>query len=100
MDRAVPPPLPGALALLRNRVTLVWVALVLATIVSWWLGTDHGLDDATAASVVILVIAMLKVRCVGLYFMDLRHAPTALRGVFEAYCLGLLAALVGLYLFS
>ena len=73
---------------------------MLATVVSWWLGTSHGVDDPTIASVAVLVIAVVKVRCVGLWFMDLRNAPTALRAAFEAYCLALLAALVGLYLFA
>jgi hypothetical protein len=76
---------------------------VLATVVSWWLGTDHGLDGSggrSAAAVAILLITMIKVRCVGLYFMDLRNAPAALRGAFEGYCLALLAALLGLYLFA
>jgi hypothetical protein len=36
--------------------------------------------------VVILLIAFIKVRLVGLYFMELRGAPTVLRGLFEAYC--------------
>ncbi len=87
--------------MLRNRVTLVWLVLVLATATSWWLGTDHWFgDDAdhVPASVVILVIALAKVRLVGVYFMDLRHAPVTLRGAFETYCLVLCAALVGVYL--
>lgn len=76
---------------------------MLATVVSWFLGTDHGLDGSgshSVAAVAILLIAMIKVRCVGLYFMDLRAAPTALRGAFEGYCLALTAALAGLYLFA
>src|SRR6516165_7952486 len=68
-------------ALLRTPATVVWVVLVIATIASWTLGTAHGMHNHSLASVLILLIAFIKVRLVGLYFMELREAPTALRGV-------------------
>ena len=49
-------------------------------------------------AVVVLAIAALKVRLVGLDFMELRHAPIALRAVFEFYCFAVWAVLSGLYL--
>lgn len=88
-------------ALLRSRVTLVWLILVLATATSWWLGTNHGVgagDDPRAATIVILVIALAKVRFVGLYFMELRNAPVALRGAFKGYCVLVCGTLIGIYL--
>ncbi len=39
------------------------------------------------------VRAMLKVRLIGLHFMDLRVAPTPLRLLFEGYVLAVFAAL-------
>jgi caa(3)-type oxidase subunit IV len=87
------------LPLLRTRVTAVWFVLIAATLVSWWLGTDHGFgSDHRAASVVVLGVAFFKARLVGLYFMDLRGAPLALRGIFEAYCLLVCGLVIGMFL--
>jgi hypothetical protein len=87
-----------AITLLRTRATPVWFALIAATLVSWVLGTDHGLDDARVASTAILLVAFTKVRFVGLYFMELRDSPTALRLIFEGYCVVVFAAVLGTYL--
>lgn len=85
-------------ALLRTAVTPVWLILVLATGISWWLGTDHGVDARTTATVMVLIVAFVKVRFVGLYFMELRHAPLPLRLLFEAWVLVVCATVIGLYL--
>jgi hypothetical protein len=66
--------------------------------VSYALGADHG--TGAMMVVVVLAIAAIKVRLVGLDFMELRCAPIPLRVVFEAYCIGLWAVLSGLYLFG
>ncbi|WP_028933750.1 cytochrome C oxidase subunit IV family protein [Pseudonocardia spinosispora] len=84
--------------LLRTRITVVWVALVAATLLSFWLGTDHGLSSTEARTILILVVAFVKVRFVGLYFMELRAAPVVLRSLFEGYCLLVCVVLLGLYL--
>ena len=47
-----------------------------------------------------MVVAVFKIRLVGLYFMELREAPLALRGVFEGYCVALLGLLTGMYLLA
>jgi caa(3)-type oxidase subunit IV len=86
--------------LLRTPATAAWIVLILATIVSWTLGTTHGFNNYTLASVVILIIAFIKVRLVGLYFMELREAPTVLRGLFEAYCIIVCAVVVGAFLLA
>lgn len=85
-----------ALRLLRNRAGLSWLILVGATIVSWAVGAEHGTGSLLA--VVVLTIAAIKVRLVGLDFMELRHAPIPLRAAFETYCVGMWALLSGLYL--
>jgi heme/copper-type cytochrome/quinol oxidase subunit 4 len=93
--------MPSIAPILLTRTTAVWALLILATVVSWWLGTDHGLgegSDHRAASVAIVLVAFVKVRLVGLYFMELREAPTALRSLLEAYCLLVCAVVVGMYL--
>ena len=86
--------------MVRTASTAVWFLLVAATAVSWFLGTDHDLSpsEQSFSGAVILVVAIIKVRLVGTYFMELRNAPGALRSLFGLYCLLLLAVLLGLYL--
>jgi hypothetical protein len=89
---------PGLIELARTRATGVWFVLIAATAVSWVLGTDHGIDNHRVASTAILTVAFMKVRFVGLDFMELRDAPLVLRRVFEAYCAVVLSAVLVLYL--
>lgn len=73
----------------KSAATVVWVLLIPATVLSWALGTRHGiLDDSAAVRLIILAIAFIKIRYIGLYFMDLKAAPLALRALLEAWCLG------------
>lgn len=75
--------------LLRTRATVVWGALVLATLVSVWLGADHGQagpDGRTFGVAAALVVAFVKIRFIGLDFMELRAAPLVLRLAFEVWC--------------
>ncbi|TPG36646.1 cytochrome C oxidase subunit IV family protein [Mycolicibacterium hodleri] len=83
-------------ALFRARSTVVWAALVLATLASWAVGSEHGTGSLVA--IVVLGVAMVKVRYVGLDFMELRHAPFVLRTAFECYCIALWCVLAGMYL--
>jgi hypothetical protein len=83
--------------LLRARFTVVWFFLIAATLVSWRLGSAHGISNHELATVTILVIAFIKVRFVGMDFMELRGAPRALRLAFEMYCLIVGSALVIIY---
>ena len=84
------------LSLLRARSTPVWFVLIVATIVSWAVGSDH--ETGSAIAVLVLAVALIKVRFVGLDFMELRRAPLFLRGIFEGYCVVLWCALAGMYL--
>ncbi len=86
--------------LVGGRVALVWVALVAATLLSWQLGGGHGFagGDPRSATVAVLVVAFVKVRLVGLHFMELRDAPRALRALFEGYVAVVGTALVVMYL--
>jgi hypothetical protein len=59
-------------------------------------GSEHGTGSFVA--VVVLGVAMIKVRFVGLDFMELRHAPLPLRAAFEGYCIVLWGVLAGMYL--
>jgi len=84
------------LDLLKNRAGASWLFLVALTVVSWAVGAEHGTGSMVA--VLVLGIAAIKVRLVGLDFMELRHAPLPLRIAFEGYCVGIWALLSGLYL--
>lgn len=84
--------------LLRSAITVIWFVLVAATLLSWWLGTDHGFDDAQLVSSLVLLVAFIKVRFVGLYFMELRHAPIPLRIVWEVWCLVVVSVVIGMFL--
>lgn len=88
---------PSAFQFIRNRAGLSWLILIAATLVSFAVGAEHG--TGAGVVVVVLAIAAIKVRLVGLDFMELRDAPKALRSVFEGYCVLLWVALSGPYLF-
>lgn len=83
-------------ALLRARSTVVWIVLIVATIASWAVGSEHRIGSAIG--VLVLGIALVKVRFVGLDFMELRNAPLALRAMFEIYCIVLWCVLAAMYL--
>jgi hypothetical protein len=84
-------------SLLRSRVTLVWLGLIAATLVSWRIGTEQGMH-ASPATTAVLLVAFVKVRFVGMYFMELRGAFRPLRVAFEAWCLVVGSVLVVMYL--
>lgn len=84
------------LTLLKNRAGASWLFLVALTVISWAVGAEHGTGSMVA--VLVLGIAAIKVRLVGLDFMELRHAPIPLRAAFEGYCVVIWATLSGLYL--
>ena len=82
----------------RDRVAAVWVFLMLATLVSWVLGEDRLIHTQNVVAVGVIAIAFIKVRLVGIHFMELREAPLPLRAAFEAYVALAATVLVGLYL--
>ena len=76
---------------------IVWAALVVFTLLSFALGGEHLIDNKTLAAAIVIGIAAIKIRLVGLHFMELKGAPVALRAVFEGYCVVLFVALMGIY---
>jgi hypothetical protein len=83
----------------RDRLTVVYAGLVLATVASLWLGTDRRVpshDGRTIGACIVMAVAFVKVRFIGLDFMDLRSAPLVLRAAFELWCLLVGAAIVAL----
>jgi Prokaryotic Cytochrome C oxidase subunit IV len=82
-----------------RRVTLVWVLLLALTFGSFLVGVEQGAGFASVGAAIIVGIAMLKVRLIGLHFMDVRAAPHALRALFEGYVLAVFVVLVALDIF-
>ena len=71
-------------ATVPDRVTAVFAGLIVATCVTWWLGSESSLTGggfALAATLTIL-IAFTKIFFIGTDFMELRAAPTFLRAAF------------------
>ncbi|MCW3013489.1 MAG: hypothetical protein JWO02_581 [Solirubrobacterales bacterium] len=85
------PAIPG------SRILLVWGVLVGATCVSWFLGADHGIDNHALVTAAVLAVAFVKLRLVGMHFMELDRARQPLRGLFEGYVIVVLGALLVLY---
>jgi heme/copper-type cytochrome/quinol oxidase subunit 4 len=89
---------PSALGFALSRAGVSWLVLIAATLLSYALGAEHGVGSRVVV-VVVFGIAAIKVRLIGLDFMELRSAPMPLRVAFESYCLVLWGVLSGLYLF-
>jgi Prokaryotic Cytochrome C oxidase subunit IV len=82
------------------RTTAVWLILILASFLTWWLGTNDSRDQLSNRVMIaaVVVIAFLKAYLVGMEFMEVRGAPAVLRGLLTGW-VGLLAvAVTTLYL--
>lgn len=77
-------------------VLAVWLVLMLATLVSWYLGDGHGATKF--AAVAVIVTAFVKVSLIGDHFMELRTAPPQLRWAFMGWCVLVPSILCGIYL--
>lgn len=89
---------PNVKHLLNGPFMVVWFILIAATLVTWYLGSDHGIHNHHTATVAILLVAFIKVRFVGLYFMELQDAPLTLRVIFEVFCAMVCAIMIGVYM--
>lgn len=79
-----------------RRVYIVWAVLLVLTLGSFLIGVEQDVGFASAGAVSILAIAVVKVRLIGVHFMDLRSAPTILRTLFDGYLAVLLTTLIAL----
>jgi hypothetical protein len=71
----------------------VWILLLALTFGSFVIGIEQGAGFAAQAALIIIGIALFKVRLIGLHYMDLRNALLGLRLVFEGYLLAVFTAL-------
>jgi hypothetical protein len=86
--------------LLRSHVTGIWLVLVLLTGFSWWLSSPGNVQSSSGPSLAtasMFLVGFIKVRMVGMHFMELKQAPLPLRLLFEAWALIACVAIVGLY---
>ena len=77
-------------------VTMVWLALTVATLASWWLGGGHG--STGVAAVLVIATGFLKVALIGEHFMELRGAPPELRYAFMGWSILMPTIICGIYL--
>jgi len=87
-----------ATSILKAPATRAWLALMAATLVSWYLGDGHG--SAQLATVLVIAVAFAKVYLVGHSFMELRDAPIPLRAVFGGWAAVVCVSLIALYLLT
>jgi heme/copper-type cytochrome/quinol oxidase subunit 4 len=84
------------MSVLRERVTWVWIGLMVLTCFTTW-GLSKNLFSPPIAVVGIFLIAAVKVRYVMLDFMELRQAPVPVRVAFEAWPAGVAAIILGFW---
>jgi heme/copper-type cytochrome/quinol oxidase subunit 4 len=72
------------MSVLRERVTWVWLGLMVLTCFTTW-GLSKDLFSPAVAVVGIFLIAAVKVSYVMLDFMELRYAPLPVRVAFQAW---------------
>lgn len=83
----------------QRWVTVVWLLLSTATIVTTWVLSKEGVT-ATVATVATILIAAWKVRLVLLHFMELGHAPWKVRLAFEGWALLVIGVILAPYLLT
>ena len=84
------------MSVLRQRVTMVWLGLMLLTCVTTW-GLSKDLLSPVVAVIGIFVIAAVKVSYVMLDFMELRDAPIPIRVAFQSWPVVVAAMILGFW---
>jgi hypothetical protein len=101
VDRPVPAAVPDeviAMTFLFRPASIVWAALMLATYTSTW-GLSKELVSTSTATMLIMLIAAVKVRLIMIHFMELGHAPLAWRLLFEGWTVACTALILGMYFY-
>lgn len=76
-----------------NRITAIWLLLFAATMLSW--GSSYVGGEYHSIAALVIIIAFIKVRFIGLDFMELRYAPVPLRLIFEVWLVTICCAILG-----
>ncbi|MFB0874456.1 cytochrome C oxidase subunit IV family protein [Sphingobium sp. sgz301303] len=82
--------------LFATRKAVLWLVLVALTIVSLELFPGIVGGNRQVAAAAVIVIAFIKVRIIGLDYMEIRNAPRLLRALFEAWT-GIVLVLILVY---
>lgn len=70
----------------RDVFSLLWLVMASASVLTYWLGTDHPmLESARVVAALLLLIAFLKVWVIGNYFMEARNCPRPVRNSFTIW---------------
>jgi hypothetical protein len=99
LDSSTPQPLALSSSRIRlfhsDAPTAVWVVLVGASFLSYWLGADHGIPIATLSAAVVVLIGFVKAWLVGRYYMETRETTKVLRTIFDVWVAVSTVATVG-----
>nr|WP_068072319.1 cytochrome C oxidase subunit IV family protein [Novosphingobium lentum] len=79
-----------------DRLTIVWIALLLATVAGF--GTAGLHSSAGLAFVIVMLVAAFKARLVIRHFMDLRLAPRPWRWAFDGLVAAATCVIIGFHL--
>ncbi len=85
---------------LRHRNSVILGILIVLTITSGYIGVSQGQvnNPSKVSGVAMLALAFFKVRLVIQEFMEVRHAPVALRWVCDGWLIAAFVATVSSYL--
>lgn len=89
---------PTRLSRIFDVPTTVYLVLASATLFSWFLGTEEAVSHEALVGSIVIAIAFIKLRLVGIHFMELGRAPVVLRGIFEGYVFVTFLAILVLFL--
>lgn len=78
------------------RLFGVWLALSAITLLSWWLGSEHGAQSAAITYGALSLVA-IKVRVIVLEYMEARRSSKKLQRLMDAWLFVLLATLSVIY---
>ncbi len=84
----------------QSRLAIAWLALAVITLLACWIGTHHGKGSLRPDPVVGLSaigITLIKVRVIVRELMEVRHAPTRLKYVTDAWLILFIIAMIIAY---
>jgi Prokaryotic Cytochrome C oxidase subunit IV len=88
--------------IVRNRLTYVWIALSVITVISWRFAAMHAAGEVELNAIgatAIALIACVKCALVLWQFMEVHGAPAWLRRTCFAWLVMFFAAVLGLYFY-
>jgi hypothetical protein len=82
----------------HKAIHRTWLALIIATLIGWWLGnTGQSVEGGIQlATVGVIITALAKVWVIGFQFMGLHGAPRWLRHGFDVWVLVLGGVLISI----